>query len=116
MKPEPIETKLVENTQTVSTPEDLEPERGTNWRRFNPNVKVTENMMWHPPRELMQRSFRNQNPQKEPTWASLFWQVVLGFAEVLMPLAFILGMMYWRAPWLFWAMIHLLKGEPLFRF
>jgi hypothetical protein len=40
----------------------------------------------------------------------------LGFAEVLMPLAFILGMMYWRAPWLFWAMIHLLKGEPLFRF
>ena len=72
MKPEPRETKLVVNTQTVSTPEDLEPERGTNWRRFNPNVKVTEDMMWHPPRELMHRRCRDKNPQKEPTWPLCF--------------------------------------------
>jgi hypothetical protein len=124
MKPEPrernlLETeKLVENTQAVPprAPEDLELERGTSWCRFNPNVRVTEDMMWHAPQELMRRKSQDRDSQKEPTWASLFRQVVLGFFEVLMPLAFILGMIYWRAPWLFWAMIRLLKGEPLFRF
>jgi hypothetical protein len=124
MKPEPREPnlpetkKLVENTQSAPTraSEDLELERGASWYRFNPNVQVTEDMMWHPPQEPMRRRSHDRNPQPEPTWASLFQQVVLGFVEVLMPLAFILGMIYWRAPWLFWAMIRILRGEPVFRF
>ena len=72
--------------------------------------------MWHPPKEYVRRKSQNRKCQQGPAWTSLFWQVVLGLVEVLMPIAFVIGMIYWRAPWLFWAMIRLLRGEPLFRF
>jgi hypothetical protein len=26
------------------------------------------------------------------------------------------GMIYWRAPWLFWTIVHFLRGEPILNF
>ncbi len=51
-----------------------------------------------------------------PTWGYLLRQIVVGLIEIAIPLGFIVGMVYWRAPWLFWAVVHLLRGEPVFRF
>ena len=49
----------------------------------------------------------------QPTWGYLLGRIILGFAEILIPLAFIVGMVYWRAPQLFWAVVHFLSGEPI---
>ena len=70
--------------------------------------------MWHPPYKKTSRKPQNQNRQYGPTWGYLFGQIILGFVEILIPLGFIVGMIYWRAPWLFWAVIHFLRGEPIF--
>jgi hypothetical protein len=51
-----------------------------------------------------------------PTWGYLFGQIAIGLVEILIPLAFILALVYWRAPRLFWAVVHLIRGEPLFHF
>jgi len=51
-----------------------------------------------------------------PTWGYLLRQIVVGLIEIAIPLGFIVAMIYWRAPWLFWAVVHLLRGEPVFHF
>jgi hypothetical protein len=51
-----------------------------------------------------------------PTWAHLLGRVVLGLLEILIPLSFVAGMIYWRAPWLFWAVVRLIRGEPVVGF
>ena len=84
------------------------------WRRFNPDVRIAEGMMWHPPRK--KTSQNPQNRQSGPTWWFLFGQIILGLVEILIPFGFIVGMIYWRAPWLFWAVIHFLRGEPILHF
>ncbi|MGA2480022.1 MAG: hypothetical protein ABSG63_14820 [Spirochaetia bacterium] len=89
---------------------------GVAWSRFNPDVRITEGMMWHPPRKLTLRRHHNQNAQAGPTWGHLFGQIVVGFIEILIPLAFIAGMIYWRAPWLFLAVVHFFRGEPIIHF
>jgi len=86
------------------------------WSRFNPDVRIAEGMMWHPPRKPTARKSHDYNHSSGPTWGYLFGQIVLGFAEILIPLGFIVGMIYWRAPWLFWAAIHFLRGEPILHF
>ena len=87
--------------------------KGT-WSRFNPDVRITEGMMWHRPSKKTSR--KPQNRQYGPTWGFLFGQIILGLVEILIPLGFIVGMIYWRAPWLFWAVIHFLRGEPILHF
>ena len=52
----------------------------------------------------------------QPTWGHLIGRILLGLAEILIPLAFIVGMIYWRAPQLFWAVVHFLSGEPILNF
>jgi hypothetical protein len=84
------------------------------WRRFNPDVRITEGMMWHPVRKKASR--KPQYRQSGPSWGFLFGQIILGLVEILIPLGFIVGMIYWRAPWLFWAVIHFLRGEPILHF
>lgn len=84
--------------------------------RFNPNVSVTDAMMWHPPQDPTGRRPQKQRPRIEPGWGQLLKQIIVGVIELLIPLAFIIGMIYWRAPWLFWAVVHFLRGEPVFRF
>lgn len=49
----------------------------------------------------------------QPTWGHLLRQIILGIAEILIPAAFIVGMVYWRFPWLFWAVVHFFRGEPI---
>ena len=84
--------------------------------RFNPNVVITNEMMWHPPMDKTTRRSQKQKPGGEPAWGQLLKQVVVGVIELLIPLSFIIGMIYWRVPWLFWAVVHFLRGEPVFRF
>jgi hypothetical protein len=86
------------------------------WSRFNPDVRITEGMMWHPPPKKISRKPRNQNRQSGPTWGYLLGQIILGLVEILIPLGFIVGMVYWRAPWLFWAVVHFLRGELILHF
>ena len=86
------------------------------WSRFNPDVRITEEMMWRSPRKRTLRKPRNQNLPSGPTWGYLFGQIILGFVEILIPLGFIVGMIYWRVPWLVWAVIHFLRGEPILHF
>lgn len=110
--------KPIEKAQVgpVCASGDLDLRRGMNWRRFDPNVQITEGMTWHRLQRQTGLKARGRNPQGAPTWGFLFRQILIGLIEVLIPLAFILGMIYWRAPWLFWAMIHFLRGEPVFNF
>jgi hypothetical protein len=84
--------------------------------RFDPNVRITEAMKWHPPERPTIRKPHNWSPYTGPTWGHLFRQIIVGVIEILIPLAFIVGMIYWRAPWLFWAVVHFLRGEPIFHF
>lgn len=86
------------------------------WSRFNPDVRITEGMMWHPARKLEPRKLYNQNRQSGPTWGFFFGQIIFGFVEILIPLGFIVGMIYWRARWLFWAVVHFFRGEPILDF
>jgi len=53
------------------------------WGRFNPDVRIAEGMMWHPPRK--KTSQNPQNRQSGPTWGFLFGQIILGLAEILIP-------------------------------
>lgn len=82
--------------------------------RFNPNARITEGMIRRPRREPT--SHKNPRMQVGPTWDYLFMQIIVGLIEILVPLAFIVGMTYWRAPWLFWAVLHFLRGEQIFHF
>jgi hypothetical protein len=86
------------------------------WSRFNPNARITEGMMWHPRGKKTLRRPQNQSRQSGQSWGYLFGQIVLGLVEIAIPLGFIVGMIYWRAPWLFWAMIHFLHGELILHF
>lgn len=84
--------------------------------RFNPNVLITDAMTWHSRKDVAKRRPKNQRPHSEPTWGKLLKHIIVGVVELLIPLAFIIGMIYWKAPWLFWAMVHFLRGEPIFHF
>jgi hypothetical protein len=79
------------------------------WSRYNPDVRVTEGMMWHPSRKKTSRNPKNR--QSGPTWGFFFGQIILGLVEILIPLGFIVGMIYWRAPWLFWGSDTLYQGR-----
>ena len=85
-------------------------------RRFDPDVRITEAMRWHSADKPARKKRHNQNPNTGPTWGHLFRQIIVGVIEILIPLAFIVGMVYWRAPWLFWAVVHFLRGEPILNF
>jgi hypothetical protein len=90
--------------------------RGVSWRRFDPNVQVTECMTWLGLQKQTRHRPLGRRPETGPTWGSLLRRVVFGLVEVLVPLAFIIGMVYWRSPWLFRALMHFLRGEPVFNF
>ena len=104
----------LDGTEQLSQHDEID--KKVTWSRFNPDVRITEGMMWHPPRKKALRRPQNQNRQSGPTWGYLFGQIILGIVEILIPLGFIVGMIYWRAPWLFWAVIHFLRGEPILHF
>ena len=53
-------------------------------------------------------------PYWRQSWRHLIGQILLGLAEIAIPIAFVAGFVYWRWPWLFWAAVHFLKGEPIF--
>ena len=99
---------------TAQLSQDSEFGKKVTWSGFNPDVRITHGMMWHPPGKKALR--KPQNRQYGPTWGFLFGQITLGLVEILIPLGFIVGMIYWRAPWLFWAVIHFLRGEPILHF
>ena len=84
-------------------------------RHFGPGGGNTVAMSRH---SAYKRAGKNQhsNPHTGPTWGHLLGRIFLGLIEILIPLAFIVGMTYWRAPWLFWAVVHFLKGEPILNF
>ena len=84
--------------------------------RFDPAVRVTEAMRWHSADKPARKKRHNQNSNTGPTWGHLLGQILVGLIEILIPLAFIGGMIYWRAPWLFWAVVHFLRGEPILNF
>ena len=86
------------------------------WSRFNPHARITEGMTWHPRGKNALQRRRNQNHQSGQSWGYLFGQIILGIVEIAIPLGFIVGMICWRAPWLFWAVIHFLRGEPILHF
>ena len=84
--------------------------------RFDPNVRITEAMMWHSPDACAGKRLQKVGSLEGPTWGHLLGQIIIGLIEILVPLAFIVGMIYWRAPWLFWAIVHFLRGEPILNF
>jgi hypothetical protein len=107
--------KPQEGTACVLSPHAEADGRAT-LRRFNPDVRITEAMRWHSADKPARKKRHNQNPNTGPTWGHLFRQITVGVIEILIPLAFIVGMIYWRAPWLFWAVVHFLRGEPILNF
>ena len=111
----PIIDKLVEKPQEgtadVLSPHAEADGRAT-LRRFDPDVRITEAMRWH----SADKPTRKKRHVTGPTWGHLLGQILLGLIEILIPLGFIVGMIYWRAPWLFWAVVHFLRGEPILNF
>ena len=85
-------------------------------RRFNPDARITDAMRWHPTDRPATQKHHSQISGAGPTWGHLFGQIFIGMIEILIPLALIVSMIYWRAPWLFWAVVHFLRGEPVVRF
>lgn len=73
-------------------------------------------MMWHSADMPTREKSRRQGQSTAPTWVHLFGQIIVGIIEILIPLGFIVGMIYWRVPWLFWAVVHFLRGEPILNF
>ena len=67
-------------------------------------------------RQASRQKNHKQKADPGPTWGHLLGQIIVGVIEILIPLAFIVGMIYWRAPWLFWAVVHFLIGEPILNF
>jgi hypothetical protein len=57
---------------------------------------------------------RREGRPTQPSWGQLIGRVALGLVEVLIPLAFVAAMVYWRAPWLFRAIAHFFAGESPF--
>jgi hypothetical protein len=84
--------------------------------RFDRGVQITDSARWHPAGNRARLEHQTQNSCAGPTWNHLLGQIIVGAIEILIPLAFIGGMIYWRVPWLFWAMVHFLKGEPILTF
>ena len=101
---------------TDQVPPYCEVDKKVTLRRFNPDVRITEEMIWQPLDRPKTREVHNHACQTGPTWSHIFWQITAGIIEILIPLAFIVGMIYWRAPWLFWAVVRFLSGEPIFHF
>jgi len=102
--------------EDTNQPSNWEVDKKAALRRFNPDVQITAEMMWHPLARAVTRKDHNHYSPTRVTWGHLFRQIVLGVIEILIPVAFIVGMIYWRAPWLFWAAVHFLRGEPVFNF
>ena len=106
--------KLVDKPQTDAT-HVPSAARATS-RRFDPDARVTDAMRWRPTERPAMQKQHNLTPVAGTTWGHLFGQIFIGMIEILIPLAFIVGMIYWRAPWLFWAVVHFLRGEPVVHF
>ncbi len=51
-----------------------------------------------------------------PGWGPVWRRVLLGIVEILIPVLFIVGFVYWQAPWLFWAVVRFFRGEPIIGF
>ena len=117
MKNEDDETdKVLKKTQKGSAYVASEYGGCATQSRFNPNVLITDAMTWHSRKEATKRRHQNQRLHSGPTWSQLLKYIVVGVVELLIPLAFIIGMIYWKAPWLFWAVVHFLRGEAVLRF
>lgn len=86
------------------------------YKRFDPNARITQEMMWRPKERATTSIPRNPGAHFAPTWSSIFKQILVALIEILIPMAFIVGMLYWRAPWLFWAVVHFFRGEPIIHF
>ena len=110
--------KLVDKPQTgaIHMPPHEEADERAMPRRFDPDARITDAMRWHPTDRPAAQRHHSQIPGAGPTWDHLFGQIFIGMVEILIPLAFIVGMIYWRAPWLFWAVVHFLRGEPVVHF
>jgi hypothetical protein len=110
--------KLVDKPQTGAThlPPRVESTARATPSRFDPDAQITDSMKWRPTDRPAMQKHHGQIPGAGPTWGHLFGQILIRMIEILIPLAFIVGMIYLRAPWLFWAVVHFLRGEPVFRF
>ena len=64
--------------------------RGMTYTRFDPNARITEGIMRHPEKEPTSRR-RRPCARVGPTWGYLIGQIIIGMIEVLIPLAFIVG-------------------------
>ena len=117
-KEHPAVDELTEKPQECTVPASIAFELGKRAIpcRFDPNVRIAESMMWHSPDRRTGKKPHKVEPYTGPTWSHLFWRIIIGGIEILIPLAFIVAMIYWRAPWLFWAAVHLLWGEPILKF
>jgi hypothetical protein len=93
-----------------------EVDRLSTLRRLDTDSRIPEAMMMRSPDKPTRKKPRRQGPDTGPTWGHLFGQIIIGVIEILIPLAFIVGMIYWRAPWLFWTIVHFLRGEPILNF
>jgi hypothetical protein len=113
-----IDNKLAEPGQqgTTSISPYAEAGKATKPSRLEPQAQITNAMMWHSPDKPTRKKSRSRGPSTGPTWGHLLGQIIIGVVEILIPLAFIVGMIYWRAPWLFWAVVHFLRGEPILNF
>lgn len=117
-KKHPAFGKLAEKPQERAGPTSSPAEPGERAIpcRFDANARITEAMMWHSPDTPTRKKPHKVGPDIGPTWGHLRRRIIVGGIEILIPLAFILGMIYWRAPWLFWAAVHFLRGEPILNF
>jgi hypothetical protein len=85
-------------------------------RRLDTDARITDAMMWHSPDNAINKKPHKPGASTGPTWGHLLGQIIIGVVEILIPLAFIVGVIYWRAPWLFWAVVRFLRGEPILNF
>jgi hypothetical protein len=109
----PVEPRQ-EGTAPIST--HAEAGGGTTASRLDPDARITETIIWNSSNKQTGKKPRCGSSSTGPTWGHLLGQIIIGVIEILIPLAFIISMIYWRAPWLFWAVVHFLRGEPIFNF
>jgi hypothetical protein len=81
-----------------------------------PDTRIPEAMIMSSPDNAINKKPHKPGASTGPTWGHLLGQIIIGVVEILIPLAFIVGVIYWRAPWLFWAVVRFLRGEPILNF
>ena len=114
-----VNEKLVEKPQ-ADTSRALSPHAEVDGlatqRRLDTDTRIPEAMIMSSPDNAINKKPHKPGASTGPTWGHLLGQIIIGVVEILVPLAFIVGVIYWRAPWLFWAVVRFLRGEPILNF